>query len=231
MSAAGSAGGGDGERRRRRRSRAEHAIALDRDRAGRDEPQRPRIEEMLLLEHARARASAACRNRAPATAACATIGPSSISGTTKCTVQPWIFTPSASARSMRVQAAIGGQQGRVDVEHAVAPLVDEPGRQQPHEAGEAQELDAMGLEHDLQRALELFAAGVNLVIDGGDGDAQPPWPRRGRRRPGGWTATSAISAGKSGARAASISASILEPRPEIRIAVRSRRLTAAASRA
>ena len=37
--------------------------------------------------------------------------------------------------------------------------------------------------------------------------------------------TSAISAGKSGARAASISAAMLEPRPEIRIAVRTRRVT------
>ena len=58
-----------------------------------------------------------------------------------------------SAR-MRVETLEGWQQGRVDIEQAVLPLADKPGRQQPHEAGKADKFDSMTFQHRLQRALE-----------------------------------------------------------------------------
>ena len=49
---------------------------------------------------------------------------------------PLTASPASSARCMGVEPAIFGQQGRVDVEDPASPLVDEPGRQDAHEAGE-----------------------------------------------------------------------------------------------
>jgi hypothetical protein len=78
---------------------------------------------------------------------------------------------------MRVQALVGGQQGRVDVEHPARPALDEPRRQQAHEAGETDDLDAARLQRRLHRALE-FLAGFELpMVDGERLDAL----RRGRR--------------------------------------------------
>jgi hypothetical protein len=58
---------------------------------------------------------------------------------------------------VRVEALERWQESRVDVEHAALPLRHEPGREQPHESCEADQLDAMCLQHRLQRALERLA--------------------------------------------------------------------------
>ena len=55
---------------------------------------------------------------------------------------------------MGVEALEGGQQGRVNVENSSLPTVDEAGREQPHEAGEADHLGAVGVEFALQREFE-----------------------------------------------------------------------------
>ncbi len=49
------------------------------------------------------------------------------------------------------------QQRRMNVEQATAPAPDEPRRQQPHEAGQAYEIDPLRLKLRVQRALESFA--------------------------------------------------------------------------
>ena len=53
-----------------------------------------------------------------------------------------------------MRAAEEGQKGRVDVEHPSGPAFDEPGRQHPHEARKAQELDAALGEGGVERLLE-----------------------------------------------------------------------------
>jgi hypothetical protein len=59
------------------------------------------------------------------TAACAMIGPSSMSGVTKCTVQPCTTRPGLQRAAMGVEALEQRQQGRVDVDHPPAPLFHE----------------------------------------------------------------------------------------------------------
>ena len=124
------------------------------------------------------------------------IGPESISGTTKCTVAPCIFAPGVERALVRVEALERRQQRRVDIEQAPLPLRDETGREQPHEAGETNDVDAVLHELGLQRALERRAVLAELrVIDDfgrdacGARDQQPAGVRLG------WTRTSAISAG------------------------------------
>ena len=68
---------------------------------------------------------------------------------------------------MRMQSAISGQKGRMDVDEPLLPGADEIRRQQPHEAGEADQFDPVQIEKDLHRLLELVAPGIDLMIDGG----------------------------------------------------------------
>ena len=96
---------------------------------------------------------------------------------------------------VRVEALEGRQQGRVDIEHALLPLPDEPRRQQPHEAGKTNDVDAMLLQHRLQRALERGAVLAEFCViddfgrDAGGACADKP------AGVGRFDTTSAISAG------------------------------------
>ena len=82
------------------------------------------------------------------------------------------FGAGVECAPVRIEAFERRQQRGVDVEQAAGPLVDEPGREQPHEAGKANDLDAMLLQHALQRALESGAVFSELrVIDDLGGDA------------------------------------------------------------
>jgi hypothetical protein len=67
------------------------------------------------------------------------------------------------------EAAKGRQQGRVDIEHAPAPARHQPGREEPHESGQAHDLDAVGFEHRLHRAFERLpvVAVYGMINDGG----------------------------------------------------------------
>ena len=63
---------------------------------------------------------------------------------------------------MRIEAFESRQQGRVDVENSMLPLLDETCGQQPHEAGKTDDVDAVLFKHGLQGALEgraVFAVG------------------------------------------------------------------------
>ena len=59
----------------------------------------------------------------------------------------------------------GRQQGRMNVDHAPRPALDERRRHQPHEAGQDHEIDDMGLQPRLERRLEIRAAGEGLMVD------------------------------------------------------------------
>ena len=86
-----------------------------------------------------------------------------------------------------VEALEGGEEGRVNVEEAVVPRLDEAGAQDPHEAGEADEVGAVGVDHRVQRVLERLAGGVGAPVDEAGGDAGALGPRQGAgaRRVGG----------------------------------------------
>ena len=72
-------------------------IALEPNLAAGDQPQRIGIDAVLDLEECARPASPAVSSSLTATAPCITIGPASVSGMTKCTVAPEIFTPARSA--------------------------------------------------------------------------------------------------------------------------------------
>ena len=85
------------------------------------------------------------------------IGPESVSGTTKCTVAPCRFDAGFKRAAMGMQPLELRQQRRVDVQHAPAPARDEPWREEPHEAGKADEIDALRVKLGVERAFEAFA--------------------------------------------------------------------------
>ena len=73
------------------------------------------------------------------------------------------------------------QQRGVDVDHAVAPALDETGGHEPHETGERDDVHARHAEHALQLALEVLAVLVELVIEAERGNALRLRPGKTRR--------------------------------------------------
>jgi hypothetical protein len=67
--------------------------------------------------------------------------------------------------ALRVTALECRQQGRVDVDDAVVPALDEAPRQQPHEAGQADELDLRVAQRPIERRIEFVAGRVGAMID------------------------------------------------------------------
>src|SRR5208282_3503180 len=60
----------------------------------------------------------------------------------------------------------------MNVEHAAGPAPNEPGRQQPHESGEAHQIDPVGRKLRIERAFERLALfAKRRVIDDRGGDA------------------------------------------------------------
>ena len=102
------------------------AAIHDGDAAGGKQRQRRRIDPVLDREHARGKRRRSSSS-ATATAPCAMIGPASISGTTKCTVAPWILRAGRERARMGVEALEGRQQRGVDIDHAALPLPTNPG--------------------------------------------------------------------------------------------------------
>ena len=151
------------------------------------------------------------------------IGPESISGTTKCTVAPCIFAPASSARLCVSRPLKAGSRAGWMLSMRSCHCPTKPRRQQPHEAGEADEIDAVFLEHRLQRALESGAVLAKArVVDDFGGDAGGARGRQVRRRRAGWKRPARSRPDSPSSFAASISAAMLEPRPEIRTATRLR---------
>src|ERR1700733_90967 len=58
--------------------------------------------------------------------------------------------------AMRIQPLELRQQRRMDVEHLAAPTLHKPRRQQPHETGEAYELDPIGFKRFIKSTFEPF---------------------------------------------------------------------------
>ena len=174
----------------------------------------------------RAASASSVSSGSTGTAPCAMIGPESISGTTKCTVAPCSVDAGLDRAAMRVEPLEGGQQRRVDVQQPAAPSRHEPRRQHPHESGEADDFDAVRFKHVLQGAFEAFAVLRKAgVIDDLGRDARRPRRAAGRRHPAGSKPPARSRPGRRRPCAASISAVMLEPRPEIRIAVRLRAMS------
>ena len=122
--------------------------------------------------------------------------PGSISGTTKCTVAPWIFD-AGRERAPWVSRPwkAGSREGwMLSIRPSQRPT--KPGRQQPHEAGEADELDAGARSTASSARSKRFAVLAEVACD--------RRPRSRCRRPravarpaasGRLETTSAISAG------------------------------------
>ena len=173
----------------------------------------------------------ACRPASTGITAWPRIGPQSSSGVTSCTVQPCTAIPAASARAWVSRPGKERQDRGMDVEHPSRPGGDEPRRQHPHEAREADDLGAALAERPHHRRLERRpVAAEGAVVD-----------RRRRhpqlRRPGEPAGVRPVRDDEAGlapdgpASAMSrASASMFEPPPEIRIATR-RRLTGCPSSA
>lgn len=66
---------------------------------------------------------------------------------------------------MGVQALESGEQGGVDVELAVVPMLDKFAGQQPHETGIADQLYLVGLKAGIQGSVKLIAAFKLLMVD------------------------------------------------------------------
>src|SRR5271168_4103955 len=85
------------------------------------------------------------------------------------------FNAGLQCAAVSVQSLELWQQRRVNIQQAAAPLFDEPGRQQPHETGEAYDLDAVVLKFLVERAFERFAIfAERAVVDDGGCDAILP---------------------------------------------------------
>src|SRR4029079_11785965 len=77
--------------------------------------------------------------------------------------RPMLAQTGCERTSVGVKALELWQQRWMNVEHAPAPARDEPRRQQPHEAGEANEITPMRLALLVERAFERLA----LLAEGG----------------------------------------------------------------
>src|SRR5882757_8435393 len=168
----------------------------------------------------RAASVSAVSSSATATAPCITIGPASVSGMTKCTVAPEILTPAASAwpcgsrpgndgssegwmlsilpYQRRTNSAVNS---RMKPPRQISSIFSSSSRRCSTASKPARSLPN-GLLSMTVVAMPCAAA-----------FSRPPASAR-------LEMTVTISAGKSGAFAASISAAMFEPRPEIRMATR-----------
>ncbi len=196
-------------------------VAVETKLAAGEQPQRLRVDAMLDAENA-LRQCPAVSSSATGTAPCITIGPASVSGMTKCTVAPEICTPACKRLAVRIEAGKRRQQRRMDVEHPAVPVLHEFGGEQPHESAEADQLDACARPalpaaplRSLRDPCRTSCSRSRSVVDA----VRACLSRARRHRPCS-KSPATISAGKSAAFAASISAVMLEPRPEIRMATR-----------
>ena len=107
----------------------------------RHELQRQRVDAVLYLQHTsgeRLGVSPASTGTAP----CTMIGPVSIFGADEMDRRAMHANACRKRALVRVEAWEKGEQGRVDVQHPIAPCLDEFTRKDPHEAGEADDLDS-----------------------------------------------------------------------------------------
>jgi len=122
---------------------------------------------------------------------------------------------------VRMQSAQFWQQGWMNIENAPAPSVNEIRAQDSHEPGQTDDFDASRGKLGMERRLERRPPGT---LRKSIAFAATP-ASRAATSPGASglsDTTSEISAENSGSWAASIRALMLDPRPEMRMAVRTR---------
>ena len=175
----------------------------------------------------RARARRAPASVSPAstgTAPCTMIGPASISGTTKCTVAPCCFAPAASARAWVSRPLNAGSSAGWMLSMPALPL--------PTNHGVSSRMKPARQTISISCALRTSpAARARMPRDPcrTAGDRRRRWRCRRRpraaspsRRRARWRRRARSRPDNVGSFAASISATMLEPRPEIRMATRLR---------
>ena len=162
-------------------------IALEPDPAAGDAAAAHRDRSGARSRESAPPASPAYRRRATATAPCITIGPASVSGMTKWTVAPDIFTPARSAWPCGIEAGKRRQQRGMNVEHPAIPALHEFGGEQPHEPAEADQVDPVLVQRRLQNRLERRTIlAERLAFDGDGSGRRLPWLSQDRRRRPGW---------------------------------------------
>ena len=65
---------------------------------------------------------------------------------------------------VRMQAFVARQKGRVDIENPASPSVHEAFCQHPHEAGEAEQIDSVNVQHGLHAGFEFSSPRIDLVV-------------------------------------------------------------------
>ena len=156
------------------------------------------------------------------TAACATIGPESISADTKCTVAPCVFTPASSARSWVSRPLNAGS--RAGWMLSMRPCHWPTNHGVSRRMKPARQTSSMrcAVEHVLQARARRRRGPCRSGVWSTTAVAMP-WLRardRARRRRAGWRRPARSRPDSPSSFAASISAAMLEPRPEIRMATR-----------
>jgi DNA polymerase IV len=92
-----------------------------------------------------------------------------------------LFYAGFQRAAVSVQSFELRQQCRMNVQHAAAPARDEPRRQEPHEAGEADKIDAVRMQGVVESTLErLTVFAERPVIDDRGGDARKLCPAEPR---------------------------------------------------
>ena len=123
-----------------------------------------------------------CRPAAPAPPPAPGSGPSSIASVTRWTVQPCSFTPAASARAWVCRPGNAGSRLGWMFSMRPCQALDQERRQQPHVAGEADDLDAGRAQRGVDRRLVRGAVAAEAaMVDDRGRDAG----RRRERKPGG----------------------------------------------
>ena len=158
------------------------------------------------------RASPRCRWGDHGTASWATIGPESSPSSTRCTVAPLTFTPCSSAWRCASRPGKAGRSAGWMFRIRPGEGAHEDGREQAHEAGEADEVDA-GAPAGSPRSRRRRPRASGRGGRGRRRGSRPCGRARGRRRPPTFETTTAISPPSSPRRAASMSACRFEPRP------------------
>ena len=133
------------------------------------------------------RAPPRCRRLRTGTAACAMIGPESISGTTKCTVAPCSFAPAASARAWVSRPLNAGSSAGWMLRRRPSHCRTNHGVKSRMKPGKADQLDPVRLQLVLQRALERLAVLAEFsVIDEWPCGCRPPRRASALPRPARW---------------------------------------------
>ena len=166
-------------------------------------------------------ASRACRRRSPTTAPCIRIGPASVSGMTKCTVAPEIFTPARSAWPCGSSPGNdGSSEGWIlsirPYQRCTNSAVNS--RMKPARQISSIRCWSSAACSTASKAARSLPNGLLSITSGRD--ARGRWPFRARPHPRGWKSRPRSRPENPPQPRPRSSAAMFDPRPEIRIATR-----------